>query len=131
MTEVTIQEALLNIQIGAGVPEGGQISNPSINLLPDNLAELTANVNTGLIVVKPKATLKLSAQDGRIVIDVLNIDVGGVALPSNVIEPQIAVIKRDAEDRLNQQFSELEKSTGLKLQSIRTTDNELILRFAP
>jgi hypothetical protein len=131
MTEVTIQETLLNAQIGAGVPEGGQISNPRVDLHPDNLADLTANVNTGLIVLQPQVTIKLSAQDGRIVIDVLNIDVGGLGVPTALIEPQIVEIKRNAEDQLNRQFAELERTTGNKLQSITSTENELILRFAP
>jgi hypothetical protein len=48
-----------------------------------------------------------------------------------LIEPQIAQIKTTAETELNRQFASMQAATGLKLQSLTSTEGSLTLSFAP
>lgn len=128
---VTLSERFLNRKIVEGMPQGGEVSNPQIDIHANALADFTATVRTGFLTVTPRASVQLSVKNGRIVIDVLKVDVGGFGVPSSMIQPQIDELKATAETELNQQFADLEKSTGLKLQSLSTTENSLTLYFAP
>jgi hypothetical protein len=128
---VTLSERFLNRKIVEGMPQGDEISNPQIDLHADALADFTATVRSGFLTVTPRASVRLAVQNGRIVIDVLNVDVGGFGVPSSMIQPQIDQLKATAETELNKQFADLEKTTGLKLHSLTTTENSLTLYFAP
>lgn len=127
---LTLSERYLNKQLTQGLPRDGAVQNADLDIRANNLAELlaTVEVNTSL-TVKPKLSLALSVQNGRMVIDVKKIDVGGFNVPQSWIEPQIAELKETTEKEFNRQFAELEKSTGLKLLSLSTTKDTLTLRF--
>lgn len=127
---ITLSERFLNQQIGKGVPQTGEVSNAQIDLHSNSLANFTATVKTGFLTVQPNATVQFSVQNSRIVIDVLKVDVGGFGVPSSLIQPQIDQLKLGAEAALNSQFADLQKNTGLKLQSVSTTENSLTLNFA-
>lgn len=127
---VTLSERFLNNQIALGVPATDQISNPQLDIHADNLADFSATVNTGFFNVKPQATVKLAVQNARIVLDVQKVDVGGFGVPASLIQPQIDQLKQNAEAALNAQFAKLQATTGLKLQSLSTTENTLTLYFS-
>ncbi len=129
---VTLSERFLNKQIIKGIPNTGEISNAQLDLHAGDLADVTATVQVNrLLTVQPKISVKLAVQNGRIVIEVQRVDVGGIGIPDSLIQAQVAQLKQTAEEELNKQFAELEKSTGLKLHSLSTTENSLTLYFAP
>lgn len=127
---ITLSERFLNNRIAIGVPSTAQISNAQLDLHAGNLADFSATVNTGFINVNPKATVLLSVRNGRIVLDVQKVDVGGFGVPSSLIQPQIDQLKQTAETALNNEFAQLQASTGLTLQALSTTENSLTLYFA-
>lgn len=126
----TLSESDLNAQIAQGISQG-EISNAHIDLLPNNLADFSATLRTGNLTLEPKISIELAVQNGQIVINVLKIEVGGFGLPSSLIETQIAQIKQTAETELNSQLAKVKSRTGMTLQSLSTTQDELVLTFAP
>jgi hypothetical protein len=97
----------------------------------NNLANVSATVQVNSLVrVTPNISLQLGVANGRIVINVLQVNVGGFGVPSSMIEPQIQQLKQNAEDDLNTQLAVLQNATGLKLQTLSTTENSLTLEFA-
>jgi hypothetical protein len=128
---VTLSERFLNRRIVEGMPQGGDVSDPRIDLHANDLANFTATVRTGFLTLNPDASVKFSVQRGRIIVDVLKVDVGGFGVPNSMIQPQVDNLKATAEDELNEQFAEIQRSTGLTLKSLSTTENSLSLYFAP
>ncbi len=126
---VTLSERFLNKMVAEGMPKGGDVSNAQIDLHQGNRADVTAAVKTGFVTLTPKAAVTFAVQNGRIVIEVQRVDVGGFGVPNSLIEPQIAQLKQTAERELNQKLAELEKTTGLTLQSLSTTENSMTLVF--
>lgn len=127
---VTLSERFFNKQIADKMPAGGQVQNAEIDLHANNTANVTATVQVNSQVrVSPNASVQLGVQNGRIVVDITKVDVGGLALPNSMIEPQINQLKQTAENQLNSQLAQFEQTTGLKLQSLSTTENSLTVFF--
>lgn len=127
---VTLSEPYLNRQISKGMPTGGEVSNPQIDVHGGSLADVTATVKTGFLTITPKASVQLAVLNGRVVVNILKVDVGGFGVPSSLIEPQIAQLKQNAEASINDQLAVIQTSMGLKLESLSTTENSLSLYFS-
>lgn len=128
---VSISESDLNQQLNQNLPPGGEVSNVFLDLHEGNTASVRATIRVNSLTLQPNALLAASVVNNRVSIDVTQVSVGGFGVPSSVIEPQIANLKNMAERELNSQLATLEANTGFKLQSIVTTENEMILYFAP
>ena len=128
---VTITETDLNQQLNQNLPPGGEVSNVFLDLHEGNTASVRATLRLNSLTLQPNASLKASVVNNRVSIDVTQVSVGGFGVPSSMIEPQIANLKNMAERELNSQLAKLEAETGFKLQSINTTENEMVLYFAP
>lgn len=126
---ITLSERYLNRQMTQSMPGSAQ-SQPSIDLHVNNLADVSSTVRAGFLTLRPKASVSFSVVNGRIVITVLRVDVGGFGVPNSLIEPQINSLKQNAETELNKQFANLQTTSGLKLQSLSTTENSLTVVFS-
>ncbi len=128
---ITLSERYLNQNIAQGIPQGGQVSNVQLDLHPGNTADLhaTLKLNT-FVTLQPKLALQLGIANGLVTIDVTSVDVGGFGVPSSLIQPQIDSFKAMASAQLNAQLTAMSQSTGLKLQSLTTTENSLTVSFA-
>ena len=129
---ITFSERFLNANLAQGIPTGGQVSNVQLDLHSGETADLHATVViNAFLTVQPKLALKLAVANGQVTIDVVSVDVGGFGLPSSLIQPEIDSFKSTAQTQLNQQLVLMAQTTGLKLQSVSTTENSLTLYFAP
>lgn len=128
---VSISESDLNQQLNQNLPPGGEVSNVFLDLHDGNTASVRATLRLNSLTLQPSAALTAAVVNHRIAIEVTKVSVGGFGVPSSMIEPQIANLKNIAERELNSQLALVEANTGFKLQSIRTTENEIILYFAP
>lgn len=128
---VTISESDLNQQMNQNLPPGGEISNVVLDLHDGNTASVRATLRLNSLTLQPNASLKASVANNRVSIEVTQVSVSGFGVPSSMIEPQIANLKNLAERELNSQLAKLEAETGYKLQTIQTTENEMLLYFAP
>ena len=127
-TVFTLQESDLNQNIARGLGSG-EISNARIDIHPGERADFTATVNAGGVSLNPTLSVQFSVQNGRIVIDVLDVNVGGFGVPTNLIEPQIAQLEQTAETELNRQLDQIRANSGLVLQSISTSEDSMMLQF--
>jgi hypothetical protein len=128
---VTISESDLNQQLNQNLPSGGEVSNVFLDLHEGNTASVRATIRLNSLTLQPNASLKASVVNNRVSIEVTQVSVGGFGVPTSMIEPQIANLKNMAERELNSQLATLEANTGFKLQSIRTTETDMTLFFAP
>jgi|GEM_PF-2851719 len=128
---VTLSERYLNRQLTKNMPQDGAATDVRLDLHEGNTANVSATIQlNSLLTVQPNASLKFNVVNGRITIEVTQVDVGGFGVPSSLIEPQITQVKANAESELNRQLADLQMTTGLKLQVLSTTENSLTLYFA-
>ncbi len=128
---VALGERDLNQLLNQNLPPGGEVSNVVLDLHAGNTASISAALRLNSLTLQPRATLYATVADNRIAIEVTQVRVGGFGVPSSMIEPQIAQLKNMAERELNSQLAKLQAQTGYKLQTLTTTENEMILHFAP
>lgn len=127
---LTLSERYVSKLLIQGLPQGGAVQNAQIDVRENNLADIQATVRVNeSLTVKPTLSLALDVQAGRLVIDVQKVDLGGFGIPQSLIEPQIADLKQNTETELNRQLADFQKSTGLKLQALSTTNTGLTLYF--
>lgn len=127
----TLSESDLNQQLTRNLPQDGTVSNVHLDLHEGNTANVSATVRVNSLTLQPDASVQVVVTDGRIAIDVLQVNVGGFGVPRSMIEPQIADLKTMAETELNKQLATLETNSGLKLRAITTTEDSMTLYFAP
>ncbi|HZQ07674.1 MAG TPA: hypothetical protein VFD70_13915 [Anaerolineae bacterium] len=129
---VTLSERFMNQQLTVGIPPNGQVQSAQLDLHAGNTADFTATIQVNsFISANVKANVLFSVVNGRIVINIYNVSVGGFGVPASLIQPQINQIQATAEAQLNQQFANVQANTGLQLQTISTTENSITLSFAP
>lgn len=127
---VTLSERYLNRTIAQGLAQGGQVQSAELDIHSGAIVDVNAVVQVNSqLRLSPKVTMLLEVQNGRIVVTVQKVDVGGFGVPNSLIEPQVAQLKETAETNLNAQLANLAASTGLKLQVLSTTENSLTLFF--
>ena len=127
---VTLSERYMNNNIARGLAQGGSVESAQLDIQSNAVVVIDAvmQVNSQLRL-SPRVTTQLTAENGRIVVNVQNVNVGGFGVPSSLIEPQINQMKQNAETNLNTQLEKFTASSGLKLQALSTTENSLSLFF--
>jgi hypothetical protein len=128
---LVLSERYLSRQVALGIPPSEQIQNPQLDLNEGNTAELSATVRvSSFITARIRVAIAFAARDGRIGITVRNVDLGSLNLPTEMIAPQLREIEQASEGELNRQLQDLEASTGLRLQSLETTEDSLKLNLS-
>jgi hypothetical protein len=129
---VTVSERYLNREIAGSMSAGSGVSNVQLDVHSGSLADVSATVQVNsFLTLRPTATILVNVVNGRVRLDVQKVEIGGFGLPSSMVDPQIADFKQSAEGEINGQLASLEATSGLKLQSLSTTENSLTLSFAP
>ena len=127
---VTLSERYMNKNIARGLAQGGQVQSAQLDIQSNAVVVIDAVVQVNpQLRLSPRVTTQLTVENGRIVVNVQKVDVGGFGVPSNLIEPQINQMKQNAETNLNTQLANFTASSGLKLQALSTTENSLSLFF--
>ena len=126
----TISENELNQQLNQNL-QNAPLSNVVLDFHAGNTANVRATLRVNELTLQPNLSIRIAVSNGRITIDVTDVNVGGFGVPRSMIEPQIQQVKEMAEREFNSLLAKMEGSTGLKLQAVSTTENELRLYFAP
>ena len=118
---LTLGEHFLNVQVIKAMPNDGTVRNVSLDVHPGNRADVRATVDVNIlgaiVTVNPIATVTMKVENGRIVISVDQVSVGGLNVPSALVAPQVNKLKATAENELDSQLATIEANTGLKLKS--------------
>lgn len=130
---LTLGERFLNSQVIKAMPNDGTVRNVSLDVHPGNRAEVRATVDVNIlgaiVTVNPTAAVTMRVENGRIVISVEKVNVGGVNVPSALVAPQVNKLKATAENELDSQLATIEANTGLRLSAMTSTEDSLIFQF--
>lgn len=130
---ITLSERLLNQQVNRGLATGADVRDVTIDLHSGNRADFSASLDVVVftrITVRPRASVLLTLQNGRVALTVQQVDIAGIGIPSNLIESQISNLRTNGENLLNQQLALISANSGLILRSVSTTETDLTLVFS-
>lgn len=93
-------------------------------------ALLTAHAWNVRIQVRPVTDMQFGLMDGRVRIHVTNVQVAGFNVPRALIDRFVSSVVANAEAKLNHSLIQLERDTDVRLFTIETTEDLMILKFA-
>jgi hypothetical protein len=107
------------------------VIDPEFDLIPDNVAQLTATYNVDVfgntVVIRPTITLLLSAQDGNINVEIGGVALGNVGFPLSAVEDQLAEIESTIQEQLAGVLQGIADQVGLQVKDLVITDTTLFL----
>lgn len=130
---IALSERFLNQQVNRGLSTSADVRDVTIDLHSGNRADFSASLDVVLltrITVRPRASVLLTLQNGRVALAVQQVDIAGIGIPSNLIESQISNLRTTGENLLNQQLALISANAGLTLRSVSTTETDLTLVFS-
>ncbi len=122
------QPFLTSLSVG-GMP----IEEPAIDLRPDNRIDVSATtvvpfLNTD-VTVRPTITVAIFVEENQMQFSVETISLEGVALPGNLITPQIEELQQQVQGRINEGLSDMARLFGVELVDIITTEEVMMIDF--
>ncbi len=138
---IEVEEAFLATtlrdQLGQPIDVPGQpgveilLEEPVFDLVPGGLARVTATVNADAYgieaVLRPTISLRLSAADGEIQVEVEGVSLGDVQFPLDEIEEQLAEVEATISTQLASALQQVTEATGLRVQDLVVTEQQLIV----
>lgn len=92
-------------------------------------AQLTATAWNLPVQLRPIADMVFGLQDGRVKINVTQVQLGGVRVPHALVDHFVSQVVAAAETKLNHSLTQLQRDTRAQLTRIETTEDLMILKF--
>jgi hypothetical protein len=132
---VTVSEDFLNRRLKElskeqKLPAGSEMA---VDLRPDNLAAFTVGLKAtaGPFALNPQGTVvsQISAVNGRISLALVRVEVGGVAVPAELLPPEVSSALKQAEGQINAALSSTASGEVLRIVDVRTTADEITVKL--
>ncbi len=106
------------------------VENTALDVRAPDQAQVSMTMNLPLIgAVNPVAKVRFSVNNGQLAFDVSDINVSGLNIPQNLVQPIVDNFVKTEEAEINARIQEGLAGTGLRLIGVEATDNALIFRF--
>lgn len=137
---VSIAEKYAQKEMLASLQADKTLQKPVLDFQPGNRIRASATVVTPVprevpvlggqtITVRPTIVLTFQVVSNRMVVAIESVDLGGLALPRSVVEPQLEQIRKEIESQANQTIQRAVAGTNLKLVAGSTTEDSLVVDF--
>lgn len=138
---IEVQESflanLLGEQLAEPIPVPGQegvavqIVDPIFDLAPTDLAKLTATLDLDVYGItaeaRPTISLRMTVEDGQIVVSVAGVSLGDVNYPLDAVADQLAGVETTVRDQLAGALQGVTDATGLQVKDLLITDDAIVL----
>lgn len=140
---ITVAETYVDAQLEKQLDQMGPLSNqpnvqvelqdPDLDLLPENVADLTATVAVRFYGIffslRPTASVSFGVEDDQVAVSVDRIAIGNVGLPLGLVAPQLDAFETNVRQQLAVALQQVREATDLRLTTITTTEESLTLDF--
>ncbi len=131
---VTVSASYLNAQLQQIVKQTGLAKQATLTLVAPNIAQVVVAVDTKIlgqtIAGNATARLRVSAQNGRVLLAIEKLDVSGIGVSQSLVSPMVEQLRAQAEDQVNKMIQRELQGTGLRLSNIRVTPSEIAAELA-
>ena len=133
---VAVESAYLNQQMNAALAAQSkvQVANARLTLRAPNVAEVAADVavNAAGVNVKarPTVTLQLTVENGQVKTRLMQIGLGGLNIPTDLVRPQLAEVERILETQVNRAVAGGLAGTGLRISNVNVSGSALVVELA-
>ena len=128
--QVVLSEAYLNTITKDVVQTEPDLSNPQVDLLPGDQANVTVTVRLfNFVYVRPTVTMAISVQDHQLHTQIVKTQLSGINAPANVVELRLRFMEDEMNQAINQQLIDNLSQAGLQLQTVQTGDQTLTINM--
>lgn len=131
---VSASAAYLNSQIQQAARQTNLVKQAVVTLDVPNIVQVSATVEATLIGqrVSTNATVRMrvTVQNGRIVLAVEKIDTGNPLIPQSFVANSVESLRGQAENQINAMVASALKGTSLRVTGVRITPGELTVDLA-
>ncbi|MBX3001078.1 MAG: hypothetical protein KF893_21325 [Caldilineaceae bacterium] len=138
---IEIEESFLATTLGEQLAEPIEIpdqpgvvvlvQDPIFDLVPADLARLTASLDLDVygitVAVRPTISLRLSVEDGQVLVSVAGVSLGDVNFPLDAVADQLAPVEAQVRDGLAGALQGVTEMTGLEVRSILIANDTLFV----
>jgi hypothetical protein len=130
---VTLSAAFVNSQVQQAVRQGGLARQATISLSAPNIVTaalvVDARVAGQTLALNATVTMRVSVRQGRIVLTVDKVDVGGVSAAQALVTQNIERIRAQAEDQINRLVAVSLQGTTFRVINVLVTPSDLTLQL--
>jgi uncharacterized protein YpmS len=132
---ITIRQQYLNDHLRAGLAARGMnASDLAVILHAQNRAEATMTTALSAlgqsITVHPHALFHFGLTNGKITLEIDQVDVSGLAIPQDIVNQQMGTLRQYAEDQLNSEMKRMLANSGLRVVGIQTAEGSLTVQLS-
>ena len=125
-----LSEAYLNSITKDVVRTEPDLSNPQVDVLPGNQANVTVTVRLfNFVYVRPTVTMAISVQDHQLHTKIVKTQLSGFNAPSQVVESRLRFMEDQMDQEINQQLIDNLSQAGLQLDSVQSGDQTLTINL--
>ncbi len=125
--QIVISQRYLNQVVKEAIQTSPDLSNPDVQLLPGNRANVTVDLRMfNTLTVRPTVTLALTVQNHKIHSQIIATQFSGFSAPASVVESRLRYVENQMELTINSQLLANLSEAGLQLDSLQTTNTQLI-----
>ncbi len=120
---VSASAAYAGTQIQAAIRQTGLAKQATISLAAPNLVKVTTPVSINLlgqqVQVNATVSMRVTVQNGRVLLKIDNVDANGLNVPSELIGSYMETFRAQGEDQLNKLIQRGLQGTGLRITNVR------------
>lgn len=126
---IVVSAAYVNTQLQQVVRQIPIVRQATITLASPNIIRAATSANVTFagqsLALNATVILRVTVDNGRVVLIVDSIDTGGLNLAQPLIAPTVEQFRAAGEDQLNRAIQRALQGTGLRLVNVRITPNDL------
>jgi hypothetical protein len=107
------------------------IQDPIFDLVPADLARLTATLDLDVygitMAVRPTISLRLTAEDGDVIVSLVGVSLGDVNFPLDAVADQLAPVEEAVRVQLAGALQGVTEATGLQVRSLLIANDALFV----
>lgn len=131
---VTASAPFVATQLEQTLRASGLAKNSTVAFAAPNLIRIAAIQDVRVlgfaISINANVMMRVTVQNGRIILKTESVDTGGIPVPQNVMDSTIEPARIQAEDQLNRLVQSGLRGTNLRVVGIRMTENEVAVELS-
>ncbi len=131
---ITASAPFVSSQLQQALRANGIVKNAIVTLATPNLIRIVASTDVKVlgfqITLDANVAMRLSVQNGRIVLKTDSVDMGGFPVPQGTLDSTVEQLRAQAEDQMNRVAQSALRGTNLRVSDIRMTENDMTVELS-
>lgn len=131
---ITASAPFIASQLQQTLRQNNLAKNATVTFVAPNLARIAATQDVSVlgfsIALNATATMRVSVQNGRILLKTESVDTGGLPIPQPTLDATVERLRAQAEEQMNRVVQSGLRGTGLRVSNIRITESDVTVELS-